>query len=230
MNNTSSPSPLLCFDLDGTLTDSRAGIVNSFTHTLRAMDRPVPPPSRLEALIGPPLRQGLAGLLNSDDPELIGTAVEHYRSYFSETGMYENSLYPGIHKMLRTMSGNGWRLLVVTSRSRASARQIVAHFGLESLFSAIYGCGPDGSLADKRELLAHVLDSESGEPARTVMIGDRKYDMEGAVGNGIPAVGVLWGFGNMEELKRAGAMRLCDRPEDLPEILDDMYPVRYGDH
>ena len=89
----------------------------------------------------------------------------------------------------------------------------------------MYGSGSDGSLANKSELLAHVLDRESGEPARTVMIGDRKYDMEGAAGNGIPAVGVLWGFGDMEELKRSGAMRLCYRPEELPGILHDMCPA-----
>jgi phosphoglycolate phosphatase len=226
VNRTASPPPLLCFDLDGTLTDSRAGIVNSFTHTLLAMGRKVPPPSQLEALIGPPLRHGLARLLDSDDPELIGTAVEHYRSYFSDTGMYENNLYPGIPDVLRALSENGWRLLVVTSRSGESARQIVAHFGLASFFAGVYGSGHDGSLADKCELLAHVLACESGIPARTVMIGDRKYDMEGAAGNGIPAVGVLWGFGDKEELETTGATRLCNRPEDLPEILHDMCPAQ----
>ena len=209
----------LCFDLDGTLANPLEGIANSFAHALETLGRPSPVRQDIRPLIGPPLRFGLSRLLESTDGELIERAVEHYRDYFSETGLYENELYAGIPETLHTLGPQGYRLLVATSKARIFAEKILDHLGIAHHFAGIYGSGLDGTLSGKDALLAHILARESVPSDRALMIGDRKYDVLGAAGNGISAIGVLWGFGTAEELQRAGALGLCRRPEDLVDAL-----------
>jgi len=209
----------LCFDLDGTLANPLEGIANAFAHALEALGRSSPARQDIRPLIGPPLRVGLSRLLKSTDGELIERAVERYRDYFSETGLYENELYAGIPETLHTLRQQGYRLLVATSKPRVFAKKILDHLEIAHHFAGIYGSGLDGTLSGKDALLAHILARESVPADRVLMIGDRKYDVLGAAGNGISAIGVLWGFGTAEELQRAGALELCLRPEDLVDAL-----------
>ena len=209
----------LFFDLDGTLTDSKPGIINSFHHTLRAMGRPAPDAAALMPLIGPPLRDGLADLLETRDPDVLETAVAHYREYFSASGMYENSVYPGIRSLLEGLRAAGARMWVITGKTDYFARKIVSHFDLLPFFNGITGSAADGSVSSKTEMVAGVLSNEGLDAARTVMIGDRKHDIIGARENGIAAVGVLWGYGSAEELTAAGAHVLSAAPKDLTDAI-----------
>lgn len=209
----------ILFDLDGTLTDSYPGIVNSFCHTMSAMGRPAPAPSVLQSLIGPPLREGLALLLKTSDPQAVETAVSRYREYFSKTGMYENTVYPDVPDVLETLRERGARMWVVTSKTDLFARRIVSHFGLEPFFDGITGSAADGGLSAKGDLIAGVMARNALAPGNTVMIGDRKHDIIGARENGIPTIGVLWGYGDAAELSDAGATALCRMPAQLPAAI-----------
>ena len=193
------------FDLDGTLTDPREGIVACLKYALLGLGHNCPSDLDLARFIGPPLQESFAVLLHSTDPKQINAAVELYRQRFSSKGRLENSVYPGIHSALTTLRGHAL-LFVTTSKPRVFAERIGEHFGLKEYFCAIYGS-------------AHVLKAESLSPHSTVMVGDRAHDIVGAKAHGVFPIGVLWGYGSYDELVAAGATTLCEQPEMLAKIL-----------
>jgi phosphoglycolate phosphatase len=210
-----TPKISIFFDLDGTLTDPRDGVVRCIAYALEQLGSESPEPSELERYIGPPLYESFAALLNSNDAKLLKRAVELYRERFVSTGMFENTIYAGIPDALQKLKNALYKLVVVTSKPTVFARQIIDHFGLERIFHNIYGSELNGVRADKRQLIAHVLEQEQIHPSEAVMVGDREHDLKGALANGVLPVGVLWGYGSREELTQAGALLLCDTPESL---------------
>ena len=195
----------LFFDLDGTLTDSRLGIVRCLQHALVELSIPSPPAEELTRFVGPPLHDGFTALLGPERVELVPRAIELYRERFRTVGMFENAVYPGVASSLELLRSSGRTLWVVTSKPQIFAEQIVEHFGLRRFFIKVYGSELSGVRADKSELIAYVLAQESIVPGEALMIGDRSHDAAGAAKNGVRAEGVLWGYGSREELTLAGA-------------------------
>ncbi|MEW9835983.1 HAD hydrolase-like protein [Mesorhizobium marinum] len=213
------PALSLLFDLDGTLTDPFAGIAGSMRHALSAMGRKPPPPQEMRRFIGPPLQSTFLELFGEDD--LAAQALGHYRQRYGEVGKFENELIPGIIDMLQAVTDAGHRLFVATSKLETYSVDIIDHFGLARFFRSVNGSMLDGTRADKGDLIRHILDTENLDPRRTVMIGDRLHDVRGAARNKVPAVGVLWGFGDREELENAGAARIASSPDELPALVVD---------
>ena len=204
---------VICFDLDGTLSDPKLGITRSIQHALRELGRPVPTADDLTWCIGPPLLGSFKKLLGSRKE--AENALLLYRERFTETGIYENELYPGIAAALSGLKSSGRRMFVATSKPKAFADRIIEHFGLSPYFEAIYGSEFDGTRSDKSELLGWVVAQEPLSPAKTVMVGDRSHDIAGGRKNGMATLGVLYGYGTMAELLEAGADDLCQSPTDL---------------
>jgi len=213
--------PTVLFDLDGTLTDSRPGILRTLRHAFRRLGErdgkvyQLPADEDLGWMIGPPLRVSFARLGGAENVDAL---VAFYRERYADTGLYESEVYEGVPQALADLRAAGARLYVATSKNVRYARKILEHFGLADYFAAIHGSRDDGGLADKTELLHHVLAIHSLDPKRATvaMIGDREYDMIGARNNAIIALGALWGYGGAEELRKAGADVLIDRPTDVP--------------
>jgi phosphoglycolate phosphatase len=205
----------ILIDLDGTLTDPREGIVACFKHALVKLGQGCPSDSELERYIGPPLYESFGQLLGSTDPQRINRAVDLYRDRFSSTGMFENTVYPGIEPALAMLRDLGAVLFVATSKAQVFAERIIEHFGLDRFFRAVYGSELDGARANKADLIAHILKAESILPLSALMVGDRAHDVLGAKANGVFAIGVLWGYGSREELVAAGATLLCRQPSML---------------
>ncbi len=205
------------FDLDGTLTDPKPGITRSIQFALERLGRPVPVEDELTWCIGPPLLASLRQLLGDDD--LAANALVLYRERFSETGLYENTVYEGIPEALESLRAANARLYVATSKPRVYAERILDHFGLSPYFATTFGSELDGTRVDKTELLRHALRITKATPSRSTMIGDREHDMIGARNNGLKAVGVLYGYGAREELEAAGAGALIAKPLDLFDII-----------
>lgn len=201
------------FDLDGTLTDPKAGITRSVQYALERLGRPVPEAGELTWMIGPPLIAGFTKLLGS--PAEVPEAVRFYRERYSDVGLFENEVYAGIPALLQNLRGKGVRLYVATSKLHVFARRILDHFDLSRFFIEIYGSELDNRNADKSDLIRHILDQERFDPARAVMIGDREHDAIGAKANGIASIGVTWGYGSRQELLEAGAACLVDDPHGL---------------
>jgi phosphoglycolate phosphatase len=205
------------FDLDGTLTDPKPGIVRSIQYALGRLGRPVPEEAALLWCIGPPLRSSFVELLEGEAQ--ADRAVELYRERFGAVGLFENQVYPGIRSLLETLGSRGWALHVATSKPHVYARQIVEHFELMPYFGEVFGSELSGERADKSDLLAHALRETGASSSLSVMIGDRSHDMIGAARNGVGSIGVLYGYGSREELVRAGARTIVERVEDVSDVL-----------
>lgn len=189
----------LLFDLDGTLTDPKDGIVRSINYALDKFDMPGCKPSDLERFIGPPLMDTFRVLLDTDDRTTLVQAVTWYRERYVVKGYLENYVYIGIPELMSSLQPNH-RLFVATSKRQDIAADVLTHFQLAPYFSAIYGCDVDLS---KSDLLKQILQEQCIKPSDCIMIGDRRYDIEAARANNIPAMAVLWGYGSREELINA---------------------------
>jgi phosphoglycolate phosphatase len=215
------------FDLDGTLTDSAAGIQRSTREALRRLNaedggnRPIPAESELGWIVGPPLRESFATLVGDESADRM---VELYLERYDTIGIFENKVYDGVAAALDQLRARGDRLFVATSKRQVDARRVVEHFGLGGYFDGIYGAQPDGRGAAKDEVLAAAIAGGRLEAApRIVMIGDRRYDALGARAVGIPAIGALWGYGDRAELAEAGADPIIDSPRDIPAAVDAVF-------
>lgn len=191
-------------------------------HALRTLgldSHGLPTTHELERFIGPPAQEVFGDLLSTRDPVRIAEGISHYRSRYSEVGLFENEPYPGIHAALGQFRAEGFKLWVCTSKPWVFAERILEHFGLMPYFHGFYGCELDGTRSDKSELLAYLIDRESIEPSRAVMIGDRKHDARAARLNGTRSIGVLYGFGDEAELRAAGVEALCAEAMGLPDAV-----------
>jgi phosphoglycolate phosphatase len=209
----------IVFDLDGTLTDPRQGILACFKYALHGLHVDIPTDRDLEGFIGPPLHESFSKLFGPSHSARIGQAIALYRERFAAKGMFENSMYPDIAEALAQLRDWGAWLFVATVKPRVFAERIVEHFGLAPFFDAVYGSELDGTNADKRDLLAYLLKAESLSPTDTVMIGDRAHDILAAKANDVFPIGVLWGYGSREELVAAGAGLLCEEPRLIADLV-----------
>ena len=206
------------FDLDGTLTDPKVGITRCIRYALRELGVTPPEADDLTWCIGPPLLDSFNAILGDD--ALAEAALNHYRARFSEVGLFENRLYAGVAESLQRLSRRNIPLFVATSKPQVYAERIVEHFGLATFFERVFGPSLQGDRNRKTDLLRWALDETGVTADATVMVGDRKHDMVGAMDNGMCAVGVLYGYGSREELEDAGAQLLLRSPDELGGILD----------
>jgi phosphoglycolate phosphatase len=223
--NAAGPAPLILFDLDGTLTDPFEGITASIRHALEGMGRIAPPAESLGWCIGPPLQAGFRELLATEDEARIRRAVDLYRERYDRVGKFENKLIDGIPELLSDLSSKGYAMAVATSKLQSYAGDIVEHFGLMEYFDEVYGSEPDGRNADKADLIRLILRIRRADASRTLMIGDRKHDIIGAHENGVPGIGVLWGYGDRHELEEVPADDLAETPAALGRIVEKKLPM-----
>lgn len=227
-NNGSVERPdAVLFDLDGTIIDSRVPFVTSMNYALAAGGHPQREPEELLAYLGPPTRIALADLVGDDD-RLIGETLRIYREHYARTSTETTLVYDGIPELLESLQDRVL-LAVATSKVGASAVMLLEHVGLAGLFDVISGPLASALAEPKSVTVAQALAALGGvdriATARTggiksaVMIGDRRYDVEGAREHGVPTIGVLWGAGGEQELRAAGAWRIVSAPDQIPPLL-----------
>ncbi len=207
----------LLFDLDGTLTDPKQGIVGCIRYALERMGIEIAANIQLESYIGPPLRDSFRSLCDNEDD--VETAVDLYRERFASIGIFENQLYEGIPQCLEQLQTKVDSIHLATSKPAVYAERIIDHFKLRRYFDVVYGSELDGRLGDKTELISHILEREKLSAENTVMIGDRSFDVIGARNNKVRVIGVLWGYGSEGELRQAGADALCQHPAEIHDQL-----------
>ena len=205
---------LCLFDLDGTLTDSKTGILNSAEYALKAVGIKTSAYSgNLDKLIGPPIRDAFRLIHPFTDAE-VEEVVRKYREYFATKGLLENEVYPGIMDMLSKLDSQGINMAIATSKATVYAVRIAEHFGFAKYFDVIMGSELDGSRSRKSEVIQAVLDNLISAE-KIIMIGDREHDIIGAKETGVASVGVTWGYGTRQELEAAGAINIVDSAEEL---------------
>jgi len=207
----------LLFDLDGTLTDSTEGILGCLVYAIERMGFEVPEDTN--KFLGPPIRQSFAEFLGMNG-EQVDEAVRIFRERYSDTGLFENRVYDGITGMLERLKNGGKRLMVATSKPQVYAVRIFERFGLAQYFEIVGGAELDGSRDYKDQVIEYVLAKAGITDRSTVlMIGDRRQDVLGAHKTGLKCMGILWGFGSMEELTQAGADYIARTPQEAADML-----------
>jgi len=213
---------ILClFDLDGTLSDSKQGIINAATYAIKAMGVTS---SNFEGnphmLIGPPLREVLRLIHPFTDTELE-EVVRKYREYYGQKGMLENTVYPGIMELLAKLHQEGITMAIATSKHMTFAKTIAQHFGMSKYFQVIMGAESDGSRERKSEVITAALAELGGKHNfdKIIMIGDREHDIIGAKETNITGIGVTWGYGSSQELEAAGATTIVSSTNELYEAI-----------
>lgn len=210
----------ILFDLDGTLTDSGMGIVNSVAYSLQKKGIDVEDKEELLKFVGPPLIESYRRYYGYSMEEAV-EMVDIYREYYGTKGLYENSVYEGIEEVLKVLKERGKVLVVATSKPEEYARKIVEYYGLAKYFMYVAGSNMDETRTKKAEVIAYALESCNIQNTNeVVMIGDRKHDVLGAKAMGLDSIGVLYGYGSREELEAAGADRIVESAEDLIRILE----------
>lgn len=212
----------LLFDLDGTLTDPKVGITSCVQYALRKMGIEEPNLNKLEPFIGPPLIDSFEEFYGFDEEQAL-QAVAFYRERFQTIGLFENEVYSGIPEMLAKLKQAGKRLAIASSKPTVYVLRILQHFEMEQYFDIIVGSELDGTRSRKKEVveeaLRQLLQGQKNEYDRSVMIGDRKFDILGAKEFGLTGVGVSFGYAKKGELEAAGADYIVDTVEQLETLL-----------
>lgn len=208
------------FDLDGTLTDSQAGVAGGVRYALEQLGYPPEPDDQMRRFLGPTLYHSF-GVTIGMPQELAREAVRLYREYYDRQGALENSVYPGIPELLNALRDRGARLAVATSKVEYAAVRILEHFELATYFDVIVGAGTDESVRGTKGLVvSHALDLLNlPQGSGAVMVGDREHDIRGAHENDLPAIGVAYGYSHPGELVEAGAMFVAQTVADLSSFL-----------
>jgi phosphoglycolate phosphatase len=208
-------SKYVYFDLDGTLTDPFVGISRCIAYALERLGHDKPPDEDMRRFIGPPLLDTFGELIGS---EHAPRALELYRERFADTGWKENVVYPGVRDSLAAITAAGHHCFVATTKPQVFARRIIEHFELAPFFVTVYGSELDGTRTDKTELLRFAARERAGMRP-SVMVGDRRHDVAGALNNGFRAIGAAWGYGREDELLGNGAHCLAATPAQLPGLI-----------
>lgn len=209
----------ILFDLDGTITDPALGITNSVMYALKRYGIEEEDRCKLYKFIGPPLAGSFSKYYGFSEEEGF-KAVEVYREYFSEKGIFENKVYDGIEDMLKSLKENKTKIYLATSKPEIFAKKILKHFNIDKYFDDAVGSELNGERVEKAEVISHLLKKHTIKDA--VMVGDRSFDILGAKKNGLVSVGVLYGYGNRKELEQAGAEYIVSDVSELKKILQEI--------
>lgn len=207
------------FDLDGTLTDPFDGITRAVKFSLLKFGITENDRERLASFIGPPLIDSYMRLYGFSHGCALA-AVGYYREYYADKGIFECTLYDGIAELIRELSDGGVKVIMATSKPEFFAQRLVKHFGLEGCFDAVCGATMDERRTKKDEVIRYALEkTKISDKSECVMIGDRKFDIDGAKAVGIGSIGVYYGYGSKAEIDAASPDRTAESVAELRSIL-----------
>lgn len=207
------PYTAVLWDLDGTISDSAAGIIDAMRRTYDTMRMPIPDDATLRSYVGPPIidtfrEQGL------DDNIELTHALETYREIYNEHGLLASPEFPGVGDLIRALRAAGIPQSTATSKPESAATRVLEHYGLAGQFDFITGATDDESRSEKADVVAEALARLRGrgvDLSNVLMIGDRHYDVQGSKVHGVPATYVTWGYGRLgEELDAVAVVTTLD--------------------
>ena len=209
----------IIFDLDGTLTDSKPGIINSAVYACQKLGIKDPPVEEFDRLIGVPLQDYFRMIFDFSDAE-VEKAVIYFREYYGSKGVYENEVYDGIPGLLNKLKKAGKKIYISTAKYEKYAWVVTDHFQFTPLITDMVGADQGGVHATKTELAAKIIQrNKITDLEKTIVIGDKHMDIQAGHQNGIDSIGVTYGFGTSEELVGEKPTYLVDSVAELEGIL-----------
>ena len=205
------------FDLDGTITDSAGGIIKGILYMLEKIGIEENDEKKIQAFLGPPMKQHLMKEYGLSD-QRADKAYAYYREYYDGQGIYENRPFDGIKDAILAIKRSGKTVYIATSKPEPQALKVLDRFDLTNLFSEVFAARHDLGVSYKNEVLERAL-SLLGDTPNAVMVGDRHHDIHGGRHVGFDTVGVLYGYGDYDELQNAGCDYLIDSVQDLSSLL-----------
>jgi len=207
------------FDLDGTITDSREGIINGIEYALKHFGMEAGDRKYLEKFIGPALSYSFKKEYNFNE-EQAQTAVAKYREYYAVKGLKENRLYDGIKELIIDLAKNNINVILATVKPQKFSEEILEFFEIKEYFKFISGATMDGKRIDKADIIKYAIDNLGiTNLDECIMVGDTRYDIIGAKNNNIKSIGVTYGFGEEEELKKLGADYIAHNADEIKNII-----------
>ncbi len=208
----------ILFDLDGTITDSSPGIINSYLHSLNKIGLAEDDIDKLKSYIGSPLRAYYTERhnLSTADSDI---AVKHFREHYAEKGIFENTVYPNMDVLIDKLSESGFRLYIATSKPLEFAITVLNHFNLKEYFDSIHGSDMSADNKPKDKLIADAILMNGLSKNESIMIGDRYHDINGAKTNGIASLAVTYGYGSMNELSELQPEYIAASADEIEKIL-----------
>ncbi|MCR4922388.1 MAG: HAD hydrolase-like protein [Lachnospiraceae bacterium] len=226
------------FDLDGTLIKSEIGVIDSVIYALEKLGEDKREREELKKFIGPPLHYSFTTFIGLDS-DRADLGIKYYREHYDREGVYLTPLFEGIGELLKKLHSEGYKLYIVTSKPCDLAITVADNTAIREYLESVIGPPRSEKHADKalliEEALRQVIEAENKDKAQmheedfkealkrvkgeSLMVGDRCYDIDAAVKVGLDSLGVLYGYGSLEEFKRSGADYLAESPEDIYEII-----------
>lgn len=217
----------ILFDLDGTLTDSGPGIRNAVRHALKKYGIEENDEQNLNRFIGPPLYDSFIRFYGIS-PEEAAKGENYFREYYREIGIFENSVYDGVEDCLKALNECGVKLYIATSKPDFMAEKVLSHFDLAKYFTRVCGADIENGISAKKDVLAMLFEKHPEiTPENSVMVGDREHDIFGAAHFCIKGIGVLWGYGSLEEFAAAHAHHTVKTPSELFEYITEKTFTQY---
>lgn len=208
---------IILFDLDGTLTDSAEGIIRACQYMQEKMGMQVSAAEDLRFIVGPPLMKTFTEDFRMDQAT-AEKAMTIYREYYGTVGLFENKVYPGVVEMLADLQAKGKRMAVATSKKEALAVRILEHFDIAKYFDVIGGDAREVGRDTKAKVIDYVLETLQAEKGDVIMVGDRKFDIEGAHTLGVPCIAVEFGYGDRAEFEAYQADYIVATAEEIAKL------------
>ena len=206
------------FDFDGTVCETAPGIVKSARYALEAFGYSVPEDDKeLEFFIGPPLLVTFQERFGADAQTAM-ELVKKYRERYTNQGVYESNLYKGIDNLLAALKKDGLKIGIASSKPQKYVETLLERFNVMKYFDCVCGVSFTADCESKASIISRCMASLAAQPEEVFMVGDKRYDIEGAKANGMLSVGVLWGYGTKFEFIEAGADFIADKPGAVESI------------
>ena len=210
---------IIYFDLDGTISDSAPGIIDSVKYALSYFRIDEKDEKKLNLFIGPPLFDAFSAVygMTKEDAD---RAVEKYRENYNKNGaIYNFNIYDGVEDMLKALKKASKKLYIATAKPTEFAKKILDRADLSKYFDNIYGASFDETRRTKTAVIEYAIKENNHKKSDILMVGDRENDVTGAKNNGIDVLGVLYGYGSQEELKDAGCKNIVKTPKEVAEFI-----------
>ena len=212
----------IIFDLDGTLIDSLEDLCNAANRVLKKNNFPTHKMEAYRYFVG----EGVVALITRALPDeiknedIINSCVGEFREEYRRNWNIKTKPYEGIAEMLDLITLRGLKMAVLSNKPDYFTKKCVAAFLPNWKFDRIIGQRDDVPKKPDPAGAKEIAEYLAVSPSKIIYVGDTPIDMETAIAAGMLPIGVLWGFRPEDELKRSGAHRVIQKPEEIIEVID----------